>query len=182
MAEYRSHNPVVTGSSPVPASKLMAKPNQKLIKEKLDEWAEYQAKIQKAETDKNNKLAPFVEVHNEKVKPILDAFDAKTSAWREKSAALQSEVIAMVENDRDAEGNPKPILISAEKAIVSIEKKEGSRIVDPQKYFEFVKERNAAFWESVKIVLKHAEKIVGKTKADELSDKPVSYVSAVKLK
>jgi len=160
----------------------MAKPNQKSIKEKLDEWAELQAKLQKAETDKNNKLAPHIELHNEKVKPILEAFDAKTLAWREKSAALQNELIALVENDRDANGNPKPVLISSGKAIVSIEKKEGSRIVDPQKYFEFVKAKNAAFWESVKIVLKHAEKIVGKNKADELSDKPVSYVSAVKLK
>ncbi len=158
------------------------KVSQKTIKEKLDEWADLQAKIAKAEADKNNKLAPHLELHNEKVKPILDLFEGKTAAWAKKSAELQTELITAVENDRDADGYPKPVLISSDKATVSVEKKEGSRIVDPQKYFDFVKERNAAFWESVKITLKFAEKIIGKTKADEISDKPVSYVSAVKLK
>jgi hypothetical protein len=160
----------------------MAKPNQKIVKEKLDVWADLQAKLQKADTDKNNKLAPHLEIHNEKIKPIIDAYDAKTAAWKKQSADLQAEIIAMCENDRDAEGNPKPVLIAAEKAMVAVEKKEGSRVLDPQKYFEFIKDKNAAFWESVNVVLKHADKILGKTKAEELSDKPAKYVSSVKLK
>ncbi len=158
------------------------KPNQKIVKEHLQEWAELQAKLSRAETDKNNKLAPYIESHNESVKPILDAFEAKTTVWRQKSTELQTKIIAMVENNRDPEGNPKPVLIASADAMVSIEKKEGSRIVDPKKYFDFVKEKNSQFWESVKIVLKHAEKIVGKNMADDLSDKPVTYVSTVKRK
>lgn len=160
----------------------MAKVKEKEVKTKLDEWAKLQEKISQAENVRNKKLAPLVAKHNEETKPFIEACDAKTQPWVQKCTTLEAEIKALIEADRDADGNPKPITISTELATATVEKKVGSRIVNVKKYFDFVKVKTEEFWKSLKVTIKDAEPIVGKNKIDDLSDKKTDFVTAIRLK
>lgn len=182
-SEQRIHNSHVRGSNPLPASILiMPKVNQKAVTTKLEEFAKVQAQIKRAEKSRNKKLDPIIRKHNEEMKPILEKFEKQVEPLRSRSDAIEKEIKALIEVDRDADGNPKPILITSENAVASVEKKEGMRIVDAKKYFDFVKNKSVAFWKSLKVTIKDAEPIVGKNKIDDLSEKKTDYVSTVKLK
>lgn len=160
----------------------MAKVNQTAVKEKLEEWAEVQAKISRADIAKNKKMSPLIEAHNQEIKPIVEAYDKKVQPLRERSAEIEKAIKALIESDRDADGNPKPVMISSESATATVEKKEGSRVVNVQKYFNSVKVKTAEFWKSLKVTIKDAEPIVGKNKIDDLSDKTPTFVSSIRLK
>lgn len=160
----------------------MAKVKEKEVKAKLDEWANLQAKIVHQENIRNKKLAPLIQKHNEETKPFIDVCEAKTQPWRTKAAAIEAEIKALIESDRDADGNPKPITISTDSAIATVEKKVGARMVNVKKYFDFVKVKTADFWKSLKVTIKDAEPIVGKNKIDELADKKTDFVTAIRLK
>lgn len=160
----------------------MAKVKEKEVKVKLEQWADLQEKIGKAEIVRNKKLDPLQREFHEKTKPILEACELKTQGWKQQSNLLESEIKALVEADRDADGNPKPITISTDTATAVVEKKVGARVVNVKKYFDFVKVKTDAFWKSLKVTIKDAEPIVGKNKIDDLSDKKTEFITAIRLK
>ena len=156
--------------------------NQKQLKEKLDEWAGVQAKIEKFAGQKNKKLDPFLKEHQEKIAPILDDYNAKVQPLSAKQTQLESEINAMLKANADSEGNPKTLTVASEKAQVTVSKSEGSRVVSVQKFFESVKEKNSQFWASLTVVIKNAEKVLSKEKIDEISTKKTTFPIAISLK
>jgi len=159
----------------------MAKVNQKQVKEKLDAWAELQAKIGKLENARNKKLDPFLREFNEQTKPFQVDFEKKAKPFREKAAALAKEINVLLEADRDADGNPKPILISTEFATASIERKDGSRVINAQKFFNFVKDKNQKFWNCFTVLIKEAKTVISEKEIDDLSTKTPSFPFSIKV-
>ena len=155
---------------------------KKHVKDKLEQWTKVQKQIAKAEKKANTRINPIIERHNEEMKPFLEEREHKVAPLKATAAELEKEITAMITVDRDTDGNPKPIMIDSVNAIATVEKKEGTRVVDVQKYFEAVKTKGVDFWKSLKVTIKAAEPIVGKNKIDYLSDKKVTYPTTIKLK
>jgi hypothetical protein len=160
----------------------MAKVNQKLVKEKLEEWAALQTKVGTLETKRQRKLEPFIRQYNEETKPIQEEFETKSAPIREKANALAAEINVLLGADRDADGNPKPVLVSSDAAVASIERKDGSRTIDPQKFFNMVKNKTPKFWECVSILVGKAKDVISENEIDELSTKKTSFPFSISLK
>ena len=160
----------------------MAKVNQKQVKEYLEEWAKVQAKITKEENTRNKKLHPFQVQYTEDTKHILEDFDKKTSPLREKSAEIFAGIKVLLESDRDADGNPKQNIIISENALVKVERKDGSRIINARKFFDFVKDKNDKFWNCFTVLIKEAKNVVSEKEIDDLSTKKTTFDVSISLK
>lgn len=156
--------------------------NQKLLKEKLDAWAKNEEKLSKLTAKRNRELDPFIEEHSERVKPILDKYSDSFLSLNAASADFRKEIEAMLKANTDADGNPKILTVTAENATAQISRCDGSRVVDVQQFFALVKNKSSSFWNSLTVIIKHAEKLVGKEKLDEISKKKTTYSVAIALK
>ena len=160
----------------------MAKVNQKIIKEKLDAWGVLQAKIGKVVSKRDKQLTPLIAEHNEKTKPILEEFDLKVAPFRAQAAEIEKEISAILTANIDEHGKPIPVIIASETASVTVTKSEGARIVSVQKFFDLVKTKTSAFWDCLSVGVAKADKLIGKDKVDEISDKRTSYPVTFSLK
>lgn len=99
-----------------------------------------------------------------------------TKAIAGRVAALNKVDATSVRTNDDG----KPIL----RAIASVDAKPGNREIDPQKFFESVKEseRTGPFWSCIKVLISNAEKFLGQVKVDELAKKPKTYSVSFSLK
>lgn len=154
----------------------MAKLTQAEIKAKADEWAAYDAKITKAEQAKNEALDPFIVRFNEDTKAIHAKHGPKIQQLRDAKALIEAEVMDWLSTQG------KPITLAGEKAVATVEVKVGSRVIDVEKFFAAVKEKNTAFWACVSVVIAKAEKLIGAAKVDEISTKKTGLVPSLKLK
>lgn len=159
----------------------MAKVRKKEVEEKLDAWAELQAKIKKLENGRNKKLEPFLREFNEQTKPFQEDFERKAQPFREKANALAKEINVLLEADRDADGNPKPIIIATDAASAKIERKEGSRVIHAQKFFNFVKDKNEKFWSCFTVLIKEAKKVISEKEIDDLSTKTPTFPFSIEV-
>jgi putative NADH-flavin reductase len=160
----------------------MPKFSPKEVEALLDEWAAAQSKINKLQTKCNKEMDPFVREHNERVAPIVEAFESKAQPLRQKSDEIEQAIITALMSNLDKDKNPKLVTINGAGAVAVVERKEGSRVVDVEKYFNFVKVKTKAFWDSLKVTLKNAEPLVGKDQIDKIATKPVSFQAVVKAK
>jgi hypothetical protein len=160
----------------------MSKFSPKETKEKLAEYEVIQSRIEYFQTRCNKEMASHVVAHNEAIKPILEKYEPKIEPLRIRAGEIEKEICGALKANLDADGNPKLLTIDGETHTVSLSKKEGSRVVDVEKFFSFVKVKTAAFWKSLKVNLKDAEPLVGKSEIDKIATKPVTYVAAITKK
>lgn len=160
----------------------MAKVNQKIIKEKLEAWTVLQVKIGKVVSKRDKQLEPLIKEHNEKTKPILEEFDSKVAPFRTQAAEIEKEISALLTANIDESGNPIPIIIAGESATVTVTKSEGARIVSVQKFFDLVKTKTSAFWDCLSVGVAKADKLIGKDKVDEISEKRTTFPITFSLK
>ena len=154
----------------------MAKLTQAEVKAKADEYARLQQKMQKAEDARNRELEPFRAEYEEKIAAIVSKHDSKMQKLADQAAAIEDEVLGWLN------GVGKPIAIEGELAVASVQLKTSSRKIDAQTFFNFVKDRSAAFWECVTIGIAKAEKLVGNDKIDKISSQETKLVASLKLK
>ncbi|MEZ5421834.1 MAG: hypothetical protein R2682_01910 [Pyrinomonadaceae bacterium] len=154
----------------------MSKLTQTEIKLLADEWAALGRKIEKQNTALGRELEPHITAHNEAVKPILEKYDAKL----EKLAARRGEIEETVKEWLTDHG--KPVSLEGVDAVAANVLQTGSRRIDPQAFFDRVKERNAAFWECVTIAIQKADRFLGKNAVDELATKETKLVPSLSLK
>lgn len=154
----------------------MAAMTQAAVRETADKWAEIQAKIQRAERAKNDALAPYVERHNEELRPILETHDKKINSLRVQADELEEMVLGWLNRVG------KPISLEGEKAVAEVHLKESSRQIDAKAFFDLVKAKGAEFWGCVSIGIAKAERFLGKTEVDKISTKDTKLVAALKLK
>jgi hypothetical protein len=154
----------------------MPKLTQAEIKAKLDDWAKADQKIQKATQAMNAALEPLERKHALAIQPVLDEHDAKIQKLADQKRKIETEVIDWLKTQN------KPLVVEGNLATAANETKVGSRVIDVQKFFDAVKEKNASFWDCVSVAIAKAEKLVGKTKVDEISTKDSKLVPSIKLK
>lgn len=156
--------------------------NQKSVKEKLDQWAVLQEKICKSNVKRNRELDPHLRAHQEAIAPIVEKYDQAVAPFVVESNALEKEIESLLFANVDSGGKPKTMTVQGATATAQVSKHEGARVVDVQKFFEAVKVKTESFWNSLKVVIKDAEQLVGKTKIDEISEKRTWYAVAIELK
>lgn len=156
--------------------------NKAKVKDDLKQYALLQGKIGKLESQRNKALDPLIRAHNEQTAPIIEKYDQKLSPLREKLAVAEKSIKDALNSNVDSEGKPKVCLIEIDNAFAQVEKQESSRVIDAEKFFAAVKAKNQQFWASINVVIKHAEKLLGKEKIDEISNKKTTYNLTVSLK
>lgn len=154
----------------------MAKLSQAQIKELTDEWADLQTQIAKLNRKRSEAIEPLIEKHNEELKAILAKHDPKI----DKLNVRQLEIYSQVTEWLSAQG--KPIVLAGEKAVAAVEVKVGARVVDPKVFFDLVKAKGSEFWACLKVEIAKAEKFLGKTEVDRISEKKSGLVPTLKLK
>lgn len=154
----------------------MAKLTQAEVRQRADEWAAVQAKIQRAERALNDEIDPYLVKYNEETEPIRTKHEKKINALREQAGELEQMVIGWLN------GVGKPIALEGEMAVAEVHLKESSRTIDVQKFFDVVKAKGSEFWACVSVGIAKAEKFLGKTEVDRISSKEVKLVPSLKLK
>jgi hypothetical protein len=154
----------------------MPKLSQSDIRAKADEWATLGTKIQKLESVRDEEVEP----HRQKFLKACDEVNAAHDPKIEKLQAKRNELYSEVIDWLNAQG--KTISLEGDKAIAVVEAKVGSRVINPQKYLAKAKEKGEAMWSAVNIVIKEAEKLLGKKTIDEISTKDSKLVASIKLK
>ena len=136
----------------------------------------------KTELSRNKELDPLIREHNAKIAPIVETYDAKLTPLRSQSTDLEKEIDALLKANVDGEGDPVPVHIATEMAGAELTKTEGARVVSVLKFFDSVKTRTAAFWECLKVEVGKADKLLGKDKVDQISEKSTSFKVKISLK
>lgn len=154
----------------------MPKMTRMQMKEAAREWAVIGLKIQKLQDAKTRDLDAFAEAHKDDLAAIDAKHDGKIAELTLKQLVLEKQVLTWLGEYK------KPVTIDAELAIAANVEKVGNRVLDPQKFFDFVKDRSEKFWACVTIAVGKADELIGKQKASELSDKPTKIEPSLKLK
>lgn len=154
----------------------MAKLTQAEVKAKADEWAGLQMKMRKAESAKIIELQPHLDKYDKVTAPIIELHDAKIGKLYEKATSIETEVLGWLN------GVGKPVVLSGELAVAAVETQVGARVINVEKFFDLVKEKNAAFWGCVSVAIKKAEELIGKEKVDEISGKGSKLEASLRLK
>lgn len=150
--------------------------SQKAVKELADEWADLGDKIAKLDSKRNAELDPYLILHNETIKPVLDKYDPKIEKLQERQSEIYDEVTEWL----SIQG--RPIVLEGENAVAAVEVKVGSRTIDPKAFFDLVKTKGSEFWGCLTVQIAKAERFLGKTEVDRISEKKTSLVPTLKLK
>lgn len=154
----------------------MAKLTQADIKLMADQYAVLDKKISKACGAMNDELAPLLEDLEKKSAPIRKKHEAKIQKLRDEQAAIETEVVGWLNRAG------RPLALEGELAIAAVESKVGSRVIDPQKFFDLVKAKGSEFWACFRVEIAKAERFLGKTKVDEVSTKESKLVATIRIK
>lgn len=160
----------------------MPRVKKKLVREKLAEWEQLQAKLAEAEKKKNDALAPLLKVHNEHAKPILEKFDKTVAPLNEQNTALTNEILSLIQADTDEKGRPKPVIIEEGNATAKVSHTDGPRVVNPEKFFDFVQQKNKKFWDCVTVGVALGEELIGKEDLNPLCTKDTKIKAEITLK
>lgn len=154
----------------------MGRFTQTEIKTKADEWARKGEEIEKASAARDKALEPYIAGYNDAIAPVLAKYEPKIDRLTRERNEIEAEVIGWLN------GVGKPLALTGELAVATVESKIGSRAIDVEKFFAAVKDKNAAFWACFSVLVAKAEKLLGAAKVDEISTKPTKLVASLKRK
>ncbi|MCC6328969.1 MAG: hypothetical protein IT174_10665 [Acidobacteria bacterium] len=153
----------------------MAKMTRAEVRETVGKWAALSFRIRKLEDAKGKAVKTFNDAHGAELAAIDEAHDPKIFALTSERAVLERQVIAWLEEYR------KPVTIDAGGATAANVEKAGNRVLPPQRFFDYCKEKNGQFWECVTIAIGRADAFLGKQAVTELSDKPTKIEASLTL-
>jgi hypothetical protein len=148
---------------------------QKAIKEYSDKWARLQSDIAQAQAARDKDLARHIAVYNEAAAPILEKHNPKIEKLTGEAAGIQTDVFNWLTR------HDKAIVLTGELATATNTSKPGDRVIDPQKFFAFVKEQNAAFWDCVSVGVAKAKMLIGEKAVDGIAAKTPKLVQSLTL-
>lgn len=158
----------------------MPKLSQATVKQKIDEWGLLTAEIAKAETARERAIEPIIAQHNEELAPILKRHDTKIDKLRSAKDSLSGEILGWL----DANGKPLRLEGATAVAEYSTGTKLGDRVIDVKKFLEVAKAKakGEAMYDCIQIGIAKAEKLLGKTELDQISERPSKDTKSVTLK
>lgn len=134
----------------------MSKLTKAAVAERIDEWAILKAKIQKAAEAKAAEIAPIADRHDKKISKLTDEAD---------------EIEGIVLGYLEAQNKDQMIATNLAVAEQKTETKIGSRVIDVQAFMKAAKSKGAAMYDCISVAVAKAEKLLGKTEIDKISDK-----------
>jgi hypothetical protein len=152
----------------------MAKPNKKLIQEKLDELGKLRSKIARIDGDHDKKLAPITDAYNKKRAPIDATANDARRPIEEQCRTLEAEITKEFGLGIDIGARTCALYqVSGARMIAEVQTGEGSREIAPEKLFEQIPaaQRDSKFWGCVKILIGPAQKAYGSV-VDLIAEKP----------
>lgn len=154
----------------------MAKLTHGQVKEKADEWAALCQKIAKAYRARNAEIHPFQVEYEKATAPILERHEGKLGKLWEQAAEIEREVLGWLN------GAGKALVVEGEKAVAANELVVGRRTIDARRFSDAVPHHTAEYWECLTVAIAKAEKMLGKTKVDEIAVKETKLNPTLKLK
>jgi hypothetical protein len=162
----------------------MAKPNQKAIEEALAAWEKSVRKARKIEAERDAALSPLTAAYDKKCAPIYAAANENLAPLVARMTALTAEIRKQLNLGIDVDAKTVALSqVTAGKAIAEVQTGEGNREISPEKFFDQTPpaQRDARFWDCVKIGIAKAEKFLGKA-MDSVAKKPWAASIVIKLK
>lgn len=156
----------------------MGKLSKAEIEEKAEQWAQLQLKIAKLAKAEADELAPFDVAYAKKTQPINEKYQKKFSSLMNQAEPLRTEIIEWLE------GQKKSVTVESTSAIASFfkGKKAGTgRVANVKSFLGFVKSKGEEVYKCMTVVLKDAEKLIGKTELDKICTKPDKDVAEATL-
>ena len=131
--------------------------SQSDITHKAQRWATFQKQIEAAEADREKKLAPINKRFDEVVEPLqskADALAAEINEWLDKQK--------------------KSVLIESRNAIaqVVIGTKLDARKISVKGFLKYAKQKGEAVYDCIRVEVSKAEKLLGKSEIDKISERP----------
>jgi hypothetical protein len=135
------------------------------IKAKADEYAKLAKKIERTETARDSEIAPFVEKHEKRIQLIIDLYEPEISKLQARADAAKAEVMDFLATRKGTFADESDL---ADFGVV-VGTKPGNRTVDPVKLVTLCKKKGVEIWDMLNVVLKNADKLLGKKEVDEIS-------------
>ncbi len=155
---------------------MSEKLTQKQVRELLDEWSAVMTAIDKTDIARRKALAPALAAYHE----AEDGYDAKHGA---KAATLRSSAEGIETRIKAwLKAQDKAVVVAGETAEAVNEVKTGSRVADPKKFFEKVKDRGAAFWDCLNVGIAKAEALIGAAELETISTAKTKMTAVVRMK
>lgn len=172
----------------MPASKQrpiqVAKPDKKLIKEKLDLYARAKARLNRIDATRDKKLEPITAAYDKRCAPIYEAANEERRPFEEQCKNLEAEIAKEFSLGIDIGSRSCALYqVVTDKAIAEVQTSEGNREITPEKFFAQFPEaqRDSKFWNCVKILIGPAAKAYGSV-VDLIAEKPWAADVALRLK
>jgi hypothetical protein len=159
------------------------KPNRKAIEESLAAWEKNAAKARKIEAQRDADLAPLTAAYEKKCAAIHEAANEALRPLQARMGQFGAEISRQMNLGIDVDARTVALSqVVSGKAVAEVQTKEGNREIGPVKFFDHTPaaQRDARFWECVKIQIGKAEKFLGKT-IDALATRPWTASVVIKL-
>lgn len=167
-----------------PWRSTMAKPNEKLIEEKLDELAKARIKLRKIDAARDKDLAPLTSAYEKKCAPIRATANEARRPLEDQCKKLEAEITREFGLGIDIANRTCALYeVSTDKMTAEVQTSDGNREITPEKFFEQIPEaqRDSKFWGCVKILIGPAQKAYGSV-VDLIAERPWSAVPVFRLK
>ncbi len=162
------------------------KPKKSEIAERLSEWARLQNKRLRIEAKRDTDLDPHVTRFeratasiNARAKLQLDELNPQIEAVAKE---IETAMLAGVDQKTGLIALPQ-VSLEGGKAIAEVKKKEGARVIDPEKFFVQTPaaKRTKEFWAAVTIGIAKAKEFFGEVALNRIAEKPTTYKVELKL-
>lgn len=160
MAERRTHNSIVAGSTPAPASNFMAKVNQKNIRELLEQYTETRGAIENLQAQRDAALEPARAKMIKAVEKIDREFAPQISPLSEQLVRLETSIKAEMQKGFDAAANSYAVVkVESTGAIVEVSGSQRREISAEDWLREVPKaEQSKSFFGTISVLVVAAEK------------------------
>ena len=139
----------------------------------LTRLAEIEIEQRAISEKQKEELAPHAAKYEKATKPIYEKYAALVKPFSDEFAETGKALSDFLLNEKKDDGSYKLPELSAAfetlraTALVAIRP---VRDIDPQKWFDTIKDRSLKFWQTIKVGVQAADEAFGKVEVDQIAD------------
>lgn len=153
--------------------------NQSDVKYKAERWASHMKKIDDLNAQREREIEPLRRAFDRKADPINERYAADIAKAEAAAEKIYDEVIEWLNKQS------KSVMVESKHAEAEMfigEVESRTRSVGVKKFLKYAKTKGDAVYDCVNVVIAKAEKLLGKTELDKISEKPKENVRRATLK